>query len=86
MEVNELILLVKKKIQENILTQHISINDKTYLHKKHLSHDAGKFHLELKIKSEELSKYNKIKATKKIYKILEDEIKKYIHSIQILIN
>ena len=86
MEVNQLIFLVKKKIQENILTQHISINDKTYLHKKHLSHDAGKFHLELKIKSEELSKYNKIKATKKIYKILEDEIKKYIHSIQILIN
>ena len=86
MEVNQLIFLVKKKIQENILTQHISINDKTYLHKKHLSHDVGKFHLELQIKSEELSKYNKIKATKKIYNILDKEIKQYIHSIQILIN
>ena len=37
-------------------------------------------------KSEELSKFNKVQATKKIYKILNDEIKKYIHSIQILIN
>ena len=86
MEVNELILLVKKKIQANISFEKIIISDKTYLHAKHLSHELGKFHLELIIKSEELSKYNKISATKKIYKILDEEIKKYIHSIQILIN
>ena len=86
MEVNQLILLVKKKIEKKILTQNIVIKDKTYLHKKHSSHQPGKFHLELIIKSEELSKYNKIQATKKIYKILDDEIKNYIHSIQILIS
>ena len=86
MEVNQLIFLVKKKIEKNILTQEIIIIDKTYLHTKHLSHEAGKFHLELKVKSEELSKYNKIQATKKIYKILDEEIKRYIHSIQVLIN
>ena len=86
MEVNQLILLVKKKIKKNILTQNILIKDKTYLHTNHLSHKQGKFHLELRIKSEELSKYNKVQATKKIYKILDEEIKKNIHSIQILIN
>tara|TARA_B100001245_G_scaffold121222_1_gene89122 strand:+ start:25 stop:285 length:261 start_codon:yes stop_codon:yes gene_type:complete len=86
MEVNKLIDLVKKKIEENILTQSVIIKDKTYLHIKHLSHSAGKFHLELRIESKELKKYNKIQATKKIYKILDSEIKKYIHSIQILIN
>ena len=86
MEVNELISTVKKKIEKKILAQNIVIKDKTYLHKKHSSHQPGKFHLELIIKSEELSKYNKIQATKKIYKILDDEIKNYIHSIQILIN
>ena len=86
MEVNQLIFLIKKKIEKNILTQEIIIKDKTYLHAKHLSHEAGKFHLELKIKSEELRKYNKVQATKKIYKILDEEIKKNIHSIQILIN
>ncbi len=85
MEVNELILIVKTKIEKKILAQNIVIKDKTYLHKKHSSHQPGKFHLELIIKSEELSKYNKIQATKKIYKILDDEIKNYIHSIQILI-
>jgi len=86
MEVNQLIFLIKKKIETNILTQEIIIKDKTYLHAKHLSHEVGKFHLELKIKSEELRKYNKIQATKKIYKILDEEIKRYIHSIKVLIN
>ena len=86
MEVNELISTVKEKIEKKILAQNIVIKDKTYLHKQHSSHQPGKFHLELIIKSEELSKYNKIQATKKIYKILDDEIKNYIHSIQILIS
>ena len=86
MDVNKLILLIKNKIQKNILLEDIVIKDKTYLHNKHLSHQKGKFHLELSIKSKDLKKYNKIQATRKIYHILEKEIKKYIHSIQILIN
>ena len=86
MEVNQLILLVKKKIKKNISIQNILIKDKTHLHANHLSHKPGKFHLELRIKSEELRKYNKVQATKKIYKILDEEIKKNIHSIQVLIN
>ena len=86
MDVNKLILLIKNKIQKNVLLEDIIIKDKTYLHQKHISHTEGKFHLELSIKSEELKKYNKIQATKKIYNILDKEIKQYIHSIQILIN
>ena len=42
--------------------------------------------IKLKIESLELKKLSKIDATKKIYNILGDEIRKYIHSIQILIN
>ena len=86
MDFNQLVLLVKNKIEKNILTQDIIIKDKTYLHKKHLSHQLGKFHLEIRIKSKELNKLSKIQSTKKIYKILDEEIKQYIHSIQILIN
>ncbi len=86
MEVNELILLIKQKIKKSILTQNISINDKTFLHSKHSSHQKGKFHLELVIVAEELRKYNKVQATRKVYKILDHEIKSYIHSIKILIN
>ena len=47
--------------------------------------EEGKFHLKVTIKSYELKEINKIESNKKIYKILTEEIKEYIHSIQILI-
>ena len=86
MDINQLILLVKSKIKQKILLQSIVVKDKTYLHKKHLSHKEGKFHLKIIIKSEELKKHNKVQATRIIYNILGLEIKKYIHSLEILIN
>ena len=86
MNLNQLILSVKTKIQKNILTQDIKIEGKTFLHEKHSSHTKGKFHLKIEIFSKELKKMSKIQANKKIYNILEFEIKEYIHSIQILIS
>ena len=85
MNINQLILIVKKKINENILLESINIEDKTFLHKNHKSNQDGKFHLKLTIMSQDLKKMNKIESTKKIYSILDEELKKYIHSIQILI-
>ena len=85
MNINQLILIVKKKINKNILLESINIEDKTFLHKDHKSNQDGKFHLKLTIMSQELKKMNKIQSTKKIYSILDKELEKYIHSIQILI-
>jgi len=85
MNINQLILIVTKKIKKNILLENINIEDKTFLHKDHKSNQDGKFHLKLTIMSQELKKMNKIQSTKKIYSILDEELKKYIHSIQILI-
>ena len=86
MDINELIAIVKKKIEKNISLEYINIEDKTFVHEKHKTHQGGKFHLKLTIKCSESEKINKIELTKKIYKILDEELKKYIHSIQILIN
>ena len=85
MNINQLILIVTEKINKNILLESINIEDKTFLHKNHKSNQDKKFHLKLTIISEELKKMNKIQSTKKIYSILDEELKKYIHSIQILI-
>ena len=85
MEINKLISIVKEKLQKKVVIEHLIVEDKTFLHEKHLSHESGKFHLKLTIHSTELKKQNKIVATKKIYKILSSELKQYIHSIQILI-
>ena len=86
MNINQLISIVTKKINKNILLESINIEDKTFLHKGHKTNQDGKFHLKLTIMSQELKKMNKIESTKKIYSILDEELKKNIHSIQILIS
>tara|TARA_Y100000741_G_scaffold15832_1_gene12227 strand:- start:12 stop:272 length:261 start_codon:yes stop_codon:yes gene_type:complete len=85
MDINELISTVKKKIRDNISLEKIDVEDKTFLHKNHDSHELGKFHLKLIITSIELKKMSKIESTKRIYNVLEKELKMHIHSIQILI-
>ena len=86
MNIDELITNVKKKIKKNIDIKNILIEDKTFLHKNHPGHESNKFHLKISIESEELKKLNKIESNKKIYKILDKELKDHIHSIQISIN
>ena len=82
MNINKLNDTIKKKISRKITIDEISIEDKTYLHLKHKNFQKNKFHLKLFIKSKDLTSINKIHSTKIIYKILELELKKYIHSIQ----
>jgi BolA family transcriptional regulator, general stress-responsive regulator len=86
MNINELIAIVKNKLQDKIVIQSLKIEDKSFLHKKHKGHQEGKFHLKLIINSDELAKTSKVVSTKKIYNILEFELKEHIHSIQILLN
>ena len=86
MNIDELITNEKKKIKKNIDIENILIEDKTFLHKNHPGHESNRFHLKITIKSEELKKLNKIESNKKIYKILDRELKNHIHSLQILIN
>mgnify|MGYP001224468302 FL=1 len=84
MDIENLIKNIKAKLIKNSFIENVKIEDKTYLHLKHSSHDKNKFHIKLIISSNYLKGINKINATKKIHKILEYEIKNYIHSIQIL--
>ena len=86
MNINELIAIVKNKLETEIIIQDIKIEDKSFLHKNHRGHREGKFHLKLTIKSLELSKFTKIASTKKIYKVLDLELKEHIHSIRILLS
>ena len=86
MNINNLILIVKKKINKSLLVENIEVEDKTFLHKNHKSHNEKKFHLKLIITSCELKRMKKIQSTRKIYSILQDELDQYIHSIQILIH
>ena len=86
MNINDLIAIVKKKLQNQIALESILVEDKSFLHKNHKGNQEGKYHLKLIIVSEELKKMNKIESNKKIYKILSEEMSESIHSLQILIN
>ena len=86
MDINELIAIIKKKLIEEIKIENINIEDKSFLHKKHLGNQKGKFHLKIKIVSDELKLMSRIDSNKKIYKILDQELKETIHSIQVLIS
>ena len=85
MDINELIAIVKKKLEEKVSIQSIKIEDKSFLHKNHAGNHEGKFHLKIYLESNELKKMSRIESNKKVYKILDEELKMFIHSIQILI-
>ena len=86
MDINDLIAIIKKKLIKQINIESIEIEDKSFLHKKHASNQEGKFHLKISLISSELKTMSKIESNKKIYKILDKEMKESIHSIQILIS
>jgi len=86
MNINELIAIIKTKLENNFQIQNIKIEDKSFLHKNHKGNQEGKFHLKISLKSYQLKEMNKIESNKKIFKILDKEIKNSIHSIQILID
>ena len=86
MNINDLIAIVKKKLLDQINIESIRIEDKSLLHKNHAGNQKGRFHLKISLISTELKTMNKIESNKKIYKILDKEMKESIHSIQILIS
>ena len=86
MDINQLIAIVKKKLINQIQLENITIEDKSFLHKNHKSNEKGKYHLKILITSKELNKLSKVESNRIIHKSLSEEIKLYIHSLQILID
>ena len=85
MDINNLIAIVKEKLNNEIVIETISVEDKSFLHKNHPGNQKNKYHLKIVLNSKELKKMNRIESNKKIYKILNEELNLYIHSLQILI-
>ena len=83
MDINQLSKKIENKLLEDASIKDVKIIDNTYKHLKHNSHQKGKYHIKLEINSEILKKTNRIQSNKVIYKILSDELKTDIHSLQI---
>ena len=63
MDIENLIKNIKIKLLKNSFIQNVKIEDKTYLHLKHSSHDKNKFHIKLIIYSNNLKEISKLVAT-----------------------
>jgi len=84
MDINQLSEIVKKKNLDNEIVEYLELEDKSFLHKSHKTNSPNKFHIKLKIKSEKLKHMGRIESNKFIFKLLDKEMKNYIHSLQIL--
>ena len=84
MDINQLSEIVKKKILDNELIENVELEDKSFLHKNHKTNNKNKFHIKLKINSEKLKNMSRIESNKIIFRLLDKEMKNYIHSLQIL--
>ena len=84
MDINQLSKIVKKKNLDTKLIKDVELEDKSFLHKNHKTNNPNKFHIKLKIKSEKLKNMSRIESNKFIFKLLDKEMKNYIHSLQIL--
>ena len=83
MDINQLSKKIENKLLNDSSIKKVKIIDNTYKHLKHNSHQKGKYHIKLEINSEILKKTNRIQSNKLIYKILSEELKTDIHSLQI---
>ena len=83
MDINQLSKKIKNKLMKGTSIKDVKIIDNTYKHLKHNSHQKGKYHIKLEINSEILKKTSRIQSNKVIYKILSEELKTDIHSLQI---
>ncbi len=84
MDINQLAKIVKKKILDCELIESVELEDKSFIHKNHAGNNPNKFHIQLKINSEKLKNMSRIESNKFIFKLLDKEMKYYIHSLQIL--
>ena len=83
MDINQLSKKIENKLLNDNSIKNVKIIDNTYKHLKHNSHQKGKYHIKLEINSEILKKTSRIQSNKIIYKILSEELKTDIHSLQI---
>jgi BolA family transcriptional regulator, general stress-responsive regulator len=76
---------INQKLKKQIEIEEILIVDNSHKHRGHKFFSAEKYHLHLKIKSLYLNSISRVNAQKLIMKILQEDLKKKIHALEISI-
>lgn len=76
--------LIKKKLLNNLGINDVEVINNSYLHQNHQqSPNNGISHFKLIIKDKQLSELPKVKSHQKIYSCLSEEMKSFIHALEI---
>ena len=83
--IDQLKSIIKKKLSSSIKIDKLLVIDETYKHLNHKFHSKEKYHIIIEIHSSELKRKSKLNSSRLIYRLLDYEIKKFIHSLQLKI-
>lgn len=76
--------LIKKKLLNNLGINDVEVVNNSHLHQNHQqSPNNGISHFKLIIKDKQLSELPKVKSHQKIYSCLSEEMKSFIHALEI---
>ena len=76
---------IDKKLKKKFKIEELEIVDNSQKHKGHKFFSQKKFHLHLKIKSLYLYSISRVNAQRLIMKVLDEDLKKKIHALEISI-
>tara|TARA_B100000767_G_scaffold178409_1_gene166684 strand:+ start:471 stop:728 length:258 start_codon:yes stop_codon:yes gene_type:complete len=76
---------IDKKLKKKFKIEELEIVDNSQKHKGHKFFSPKKFHIHLKIKSLYLYSISRVNAQRLIMKVLDEDLKKNIHALEISI-
>mgnify|MGYP001383245233 CR=1 FL=1 len=75
---------IKNKLFKNLGLKNVNVLNNSHLHEGHSSSPkSGKSHFKIIIKDKDFFKLSRIKSHKKIYTCLSEEMKSFIHALEI---
>ena len=77
---------IYKKLRVNFKPSFLKVENESHLHKNHpQSPKGGNSHFYVEIKSSFFDNLSRLQSQKRIYKVLENEMKSFIHALRIKI-
>ena len=77
------IIAIKERLESEINSISLDIEDQGYMHKGHTAHTEGKMHIWVEIVSDDFVDMNPIQRHQLIYTILSEELEGDLHAISL---
>ena len=77
------IIAIKERLESEINSISLDIEDQGHMHKGHIAHTEGKMHIWVEIVSDDFIDMNPIQRHQLIYTILSEELEGDLHAISL---